>query len=39
MNLVSLMGRFNNRNNPHIFLDTLRRVVQTKPLEYKKLVA
>ncbi len=26
-------------NVPHIFLDTLRRIVQTKPLEYKKLVA
>lgn len=37
--LDELEWRFNNRNNPHIFLDTLRRIVQTKPLEYKKLVA
>lgn len=31
--------RFNNRDNPHIFRDTLYRIVNTKPLEYKNLVA
>ena len=31
--------RFNNRENPHIFRDTLYRIMNTKPLEYKKLVA
>ena len=37
--LDELEWRFNNRNNPHIFLDTLRRIVRTQPLEYQKLVA
>ena len=31
--------RYNNRDNPHIFIDTLNRIMRTKPLEYKELVA
>ena len=31
--------RFNNRKNPHIFMDTLRRIVQTDPMTYRELVA
>ena len=37
--LEELEWRFNNRNNPHIFRDTLRRIVDTSPLEYRTLVA
>ena len=37
--LEELEWRHNNRNNPHIFMDTLKRIVNTKPLEYKKLTA
>ena len=37
--LEELEWRFNNRNNPNIFNDTLRRIMNTKPLEYRKLVA
>jgi len=37
--LEELEWRFNNRNNPHIFRDTLCRIMQTDPLEYRKLVA
>jgi len=29
--------RFNNRNNPYLFRDTLLRLLQTSNLEYKKL--
>ena len=28
----------NNRDNPHIFRDTLARIVNTDPLEYRTLV-
>ena len=31
--------RFNNRENPDIFIDTLRRIVNTGNLTYRKLVA
>ncbi len=34
-----LEWRFNNRDNPYIFRDTLARIVNTEPLEYKDLVA
>ena len=37
--LEELEWRFNNRDNPHIFLDTLRRIMNTKPLQYRTLVA
>ncbi|MYI66829.1 MAG: IS1595 family transposase [Gemmatimonadetes bacterium] len=37
--LEELEWRFNNRENPHIFPDTLRRIVNTDPLEYRKLIA
>ena len=30
--------RFNNRNNPYMFRDTLKRILNTKPLTYKELV-
>ena len=36
--LEELEWRFNNRKNPHIFLDTLRRIVNTDPLTYRRLV-
>ena len=36
--LEELEWRFNNRNNPHIFRDTLRRIVNTDTLTYRKLV-
>ena len=29
---------FNNRKNPHIFLDTLRRIVNTPTMTYRELV-
>ena len=37
--LEELEWRYNNRKNPHIFRDTLKRIMQTQPLEYQKLVA
>ena len=37
--LEELEWRFNNRDNPHIFRDTLARIVNTDPLEYRDLVA
>ena len=37
--IEELEWRLNNRDNPHIFIDTLKRVMKTKPLEYKELVA
>ena len=37
--LEELEWRFNNRGNPNIFLDTLRRIVNTDPLEYRVLTA
>ena len=37
--LEELEWRFNNRENPNIFRDTLKRIVRTDPLEYRSLVA
>ena len=37
--LEELEWRFNNRNNPHIFHDTMARIVKTEKLTYKELVA
>ena len=37
--LEELEWRFNNRNNPHIFHDTMKRIVNTGNLPYKELVA
>ena len=37
--LSELEWRFNNRDNEHIFLDTLRRIVRTETLPYRELVA
>ena len=37
--LEELEWRFNNRDNPYIFRDALRRIVRTGPLEYKRLIA
>ena len=36
--LEELEWRFNNRENPNIFRDTLARIVRTDPLEYRTLV-
>ena len=36
--LEELEWRFNNRDNPHIFRDTLERIVRTDPLTYDRLV-
>ena len=37
--LEELEWRYNNRDNPHIFRDTLARIVNTDPLTYRELVA
>ena len=37
--LEELEWRFNNRNNPHIFNDTLKRIVRTPHMTYHELVA
>ena len=37
--LEELEWRFNNRNNPNLFQDTLARIMDTKHLTYRKLVA
>ena len=37
--LEELEWRFNNRDNPYIFMDTLRKVVRTPHLTYRDLVA
>ena len=37
--LEELEWRYNNRDNPNIFRDTLRRIVNTDPLTYRDLVA
>ena len=37
--LEELEWRFNNRDNPYIFMDTLRRIVRTPHLTYRELVA
>ena len=37
--LEELEWRFNNRDNPNMFPDTLRRIMNTDPLEYRALVS
>ena len=37
--LEELEWRYNNRDNPHIFRDTLARIMNTDPLQYRELVA
>ena len=37
--LEELEWRYSNRDNDHIFVDTLRRIVNTERLEYKSLIA
>ena len=37
--LEELEWRFNNRKNPHIFRDTLKRIMNTDKLTYRELVA
>ena len=37
--LEELEWRFNNRSNPHIFRDTLARIMNTEHLTYRELVA
>ena len=37
--LEELEWRHNNRDNPHIFRDAARRILNTDPLTYRKLVA
>ncbi|WP_420462035.1 IS1595 family transposase [Candidatus Palauibacter sp.] len=37
--LEEMEWRFNNRNNPHIFRDTLARIMHTDPLMYRELTA
>ena len=37
--LEELEWRFNNRDNPNIFNDTLKQIMNTEPLEYKTLTA
>ena len=37
--LSELEWRYNNRENDHIFVDTLRRIVRTSPMEYRALVS
>ena len=37
--LDELEWRYNNRKNNHIFMDTLKRIMNTEPLEYRNLVA
>ncbi len=37
--LEELEWRFNSRDNLHIFMDTLRRIINTDNLTYKELVA
>ena len=36
--LEELEWRYNNRKNPHIFMDTLRRILTTNNLPYRELV-
>ena len=36
--LEELEWRFNNRDNPNIFRDTLQRIVRTDPMSYRELV-
>ncbi len=36
--LEELEWRFNNRHNPHIFQDTLRRILTTDAMPYRELI-
>ena len=36
--LDELEWRYNNRDNPYLFRDTLRKLIQADNLEYKKLI-
>ena len=36
--IEELEWRFNNRNNPHMFRDTVKRILTTDPLRYSELV-
>ena len=36
--LEELEWRFNNRGNPYIFRDAMRRIMKTEPLTYRKLI-
>lgn len=36
--LEELEWRFNNRDNPHIFRDTMARIVKTDPMTYRELI-
>ncbi len=36
--LEEMEWRFNNRNNPHMFRDTVKRILTTDPLRYRELV-
>ena len=36
--LEEMEWRFNNQDNPHIFRDTLARIMHTDPLQYRELV-
>ena len=37
--IEELEWRYNNRDNPHIFIDTLKRIVNTENITYRQLVA
>jgi len=37
--LDEMTFRFNNRNNPNLFRDTLLKMLETEHVEYKKLIA
>ncbi len=37
--LDELEWRFNNRENPYLFRDTLKKLIESKNLEYQKLIA
>ena len=36
--LVEMEWRFNNRDNPHMFRDTMQRMLDTPPMTYRELV-
>jgi hypothetical protein len=37
--LDEMTFRFNNRNNPYLFRDTLMKLIEAPTLEYKELIA
>ena len=37
--LDELEWRFNNRNNPYLFRDTLRKLIESDNIEYKELIS